>query len=124
MTDTIVLDDRFENKPAKVVWKYEVKLLASPQNVEIPVGARLLHVEYIDVVGARGFLLWYEVDLKYRKSMINHVFQIWGTGDDSIPRMAKHVHSGVSLGYGGTRALPQFVWHLYEFPTGAKVVDV
>jgi hypothetical protein len=120
-----VVDKRFENAPDKVVWKYVVPLSARPETIQVPTGARLLHVEYMDV-NNRGFYLWYEVNLKYRDQTIDHVFQTWGTGDATIPRAAKHVHSGISWreDHRGRRTLPEYVWHLYEYPTGAKVVDV
>ena len=110
----IMTDGRFEETPFKVVYKYQVGLDAGPQKVMIPVGSTLVHSEFIDVFGHYGFLLWYEVRLDKVDEKITHIYQVFGTGDASIPKMAKHRDE---------RTFPRLVRHLFEYPTGSKIVD-
>lgn len=125
MTAQIVVDQRFENTPAKVIWKWQLPLRAEPQSIMVPVGSRLVHCEFVDLFATSEFLLWYEVIIDMT-AKTSRVFQIWGTGDATIPKSAKHVHTGVMWNHDlrERRSTPQYVWHLYEFPSGAKVVDV
>lgn len=123
MTSSIIVDSRFESDPAKVVWKYTVPLQARPISLMIPVGSRMVHVEYSEPGFAdREFLLWYEVELKNIENKISHVFQVWGTGDETIPHVAKHI--GTVTIWNEDRTDPQYVWHLYEYPSGAKIVEI
>ena len=121
----IMTDGRFEETPSKVVYKYQVGLYAGPQKVMIPVGSTLVHSEFIDVFGHYGFLLWYEVRLDKVDEKITHIYQVFGTGDASIPKMAKHVTTGIQWYYGhrDERTFPRLVRHLFEYPTGSKIVD-
>jgi hypothetical protein len=127
MTRQVVVDMRFESTPAKVVWKYNLPLSGEPQQINIPVESRLLHVEYIDLsYELREFQLWYEVTLGVtEESYRERVFQVFGTGDESIPKSAKHVHTGIDWneGHRNTRTTPRYVWHLYEYPSGAQLVE-
>lgn len=126
MTEHISVDGRFETEPYKVVWKWKIPLMAAPQQIMVPTGARLLHAEYVSELGDYHFELWYECDLKNRDKPIAHVFQIFGTGAEVIPKMAKHVHSGIEWyeDHRNRRTSPQYVWHLFEYPTGARIVDI
>ena len=119
MTNQVVVDSRFENEPAKIVLKYKMELSPDPQVVAIPIGAHLLRAEFIaSAYLLRGhWLLWYEVPLVTRDHDV--VLQSIGTGVP-FPKCAKYVATGFRFGSG---SLPQEVWHLYEYPSGAKVVD-
>lgn len=122
MSNQVVVDSRFESEPAKVVLKYPLDLVPEPVEMPIPVGARLLHVEFIQ--GSYPYqgewLMWYEVDISKQGVSIPHVYQAIATGVP-FPKMAKHISTGLRFGSGSK---PSEVWHLYEYPTGAKVVDV
>lgn len=122
----VVVDERFDSVPAKVVWKFIVPLEHDPVSIMVPVGAKLLHAEYIAEFGRYEFQLWYECSLENLENKISHVFQVWGTGDDSIPKSAKHVHTGMTWheDHRNRRTEPEYVWHLYEFPSGAKIKEV
>ena len=127
MTDRIVVDGRFSDEAAKVVWKWELPVRAEPLSRLIPVGSRLVHVEYGEApMGFSGlFTLWYEVELANKDNLLSHVYQIWGTGDDTIPHSARHIGVGIEWNedHRNRRTSPERVWHLYEFASGAKVVD-
>lgn len=125
MTDRIVVDGRFSDEPAKVVWKWEIPMRTHPMSRQIPVGSRLLHVDFVDSFGQYMFLLWYEVELAKKDQMLTHVYQMFPTGDDSIPHSAKHIGTGISWNedHRDRRTTPNQVWHLFEFPSGARVVD-
>ena len=108
----------------KVVWKYQVDLEAGAQEISLPIGAQLVHAEFVKSGFAdRRFFLWYEVDLERSTTSHEIVFEIFGTGDQGIPRMGKHVATGVEWNYDhrNTRTVPQWVWHLYEYPSGTEV---
>lgn len=111
---------------SKVVWKYQVDLEAGPMAIGLPDGARLVHSEFVksDFM-KREFFLWYEVDLERSMETHNVVFEVFGTGDNGIPRMGKHVATGVEWNYDHRSypTVPQWVWHLYEYPSGTEVRD-
>lgn len=131
MTDVVVVDQRFESEPAKRVLKYQVPLIPDPVEVPIPVGAYLLHTEFVqhgtvaDEFGGH-WLLWYEVPITdehgtwVEKPM---VFQTMATGI-AFPKAAKHLASAVSRDYSFLMPKIHEVWHLYQYPSGAKVVHV
>lgn len=128
MTDVVVVDNRFESEPYKRVLKYRVVLLPDPIEVPIPVGATLLHVEFVqasptgaDLAG--HWLLWYEVPLETHEDGKPMVFQSMGTGA-RFPKAAKHLASAVTRDYSFVVPRIVEVWHLYQYPSGAKVVSV
>jgi hypothetical protein len=123
MTHQVVVDSRFETEPAKIVLKYKLKLGPDPVEVDIPVGAYLLRAEFVPGKFAlQGYwLMWYEVPLASKVSAHPMVFQSIATGVP-FPKCAKHI----ATGFRGSNPWlpPEEVWHLYEYPSGAKVVDV
>jgi hypothetical protein len=126
MSRQVVVDQRFESEPAKVVWKYSVPLERGPQQIAILPGSRMVHCEFFAVSAVSGeFQIWYEVPLIVMEEPYKpRVFQVFGTGDQSIPKSAKHVHTGIYWNEDrGRRTTPQYVWHLYEYPSGAHLVE-
>lgn len=127
MTELVRVDGQYEITPHKVVWKYPLDLSPDPQVREIPRGARFLHGEFIqaDAVPSQHgrFDLWYEVELKERGINISHVFQVMGTGVE-LPKAVKHLVTGCERDYSWVVPKIINVWHLYEWPSGSKVVDV
>lgn len=124
MTNQVVVDHRFENTPAKIVLKYRLDLRPDPLELEVPVGARLLHTSFIwGMEPLTGhWLLWYEVPLANHNGDVNHkmVYQSIATGVP-FPKCAKWMASGER--FESESWQPTEVWHLYEYPSGAKVVD-
>lgn len=128
MTDVVVVDQRFESEPAKRVLKYRVELLPEALAVDIPVGATLLHVEFTQASATgedrRGhWLLWYEVPLGTHPEGKPMVFQTMATGP-AFPKSAKHLASAVTRDYSFVVPKIVDVWHLYQYPSGARVVSV
>ena len=123
MTNTVVVDSRFENEPAKIIHKYKLQLSPDPLELLLPVAAHLLHARFIQgwqqLEGQ--WLLWYEVPLVTKDNLHPIVFQSIATGVP-FPKCAKHMATGERWQDG--MRIPVEVWHLYEYPSGAKVVDV
>jgi hypothetical protein len=123
MTHQVVVDSRFETEPAKIVLKYRLELGPDPVAVDIPVGAYLLCAEFIpDKFALQGYwLMWYEVPLVSKLNAHPMVFQSIATGV-TFPKCVKHIATGFR--WFNPWLPPEEVWHLYEYPSGAKVVDV
>jgi hypothetical protein len=123
MTNVVVVDGRFETEPAKVVYKFMLDLNPDPILLPVPRGARLLHAEFFpgNYPLEGQWLLWYEVDLHLQGDEINHIYHTIATGTP-IPKCLKHLATGWRKSANSWR--PAEVWHLYEYPSGAKVVDV
>jgi hypothetical protein len=126
VTNTVVVDSRFEIEPYKVVHKYRLTLRPDPVVLPLPIGARLLHTNFISPEYWRGpvtghWLLWFEVPIHTAKKLHDVVFQSIATGVE-FPKCAKWMATG--LRFDPERVEPTEVWHLYEYPSGAKVVDV
>lgn len=123
MTDVVVVDQRFESEPAKTVLKYRLHLSPGPVEMDVPVSAHLLHAEFIcgtePLTG--HWLLWFEVPLATKGNAHKMVFQSMGTGVN-FPKCAKWMATGVRR--FTHHAEPSEVWHLYEYPSGARVVEV
>lgn len=87
----------------RAVWKYEVKATASSTAIEMPAGARIVHVEHQNPDDRGTVTFWAEVDLEAK--LESRVFQIYGTGHEIGDRCI----------YLGTDCVtPTLVWHLYE----------
>ena len=123
MTEMVRVDGHFDTSPHKIVFKYMIELGPYPQVREIPRGARLLHVEFTpgDSALTGEWWLWYEVELAERGINISRVFHTIATGVE-IPKSLQHLASGVRRLRVDDKPLE--VWHLYQYPSGAKVVDV
>lgn len=127
MTELVRVDGHFDIDPHKVVLKWTIELGPDPVEVKIPRGARLLHVEFVQADAEPSlmgyFALWYEVEIQEQTNPLSHIFQIVATGIQ-IPKTLKHLATGCDRDY--TYVVPHLghVWHLYEYPSGAKVVDV
>lgn len=110
----------------KVVWKYKLQLIWEPQALALPLGAKIVHVEFSRTEGYSDthyvFWLWCEVP-HVEAETIKHIFQIFGTGDGEIPQKTKHVHTGIEWleDHRNRRVSPRSAWHLYQYPVGAVV---
>lgn len=82
------------------VWKYPLEVRDGHQDIEIPIGGRIIHVDNQNEVPT----LWVEVEPKYA-SMITRTFRVFGTGHE-IEAGWKH---------RGTCIISPFVWHVYEW---------
>jgi hypothetical protein len=83
------------------VWKYTIPVTGVPHGIQVPIGARPVHV----AAGNRPdeVLMWVEVDAD--SPDVHRVFQVFGTGHP-IPEGWEYV---------GTAPTPfALVWHLYE----------
>lgn len=80
------------------VWKYIVDITDGDQDINIPAGAKLVHV------GPHGkrIGLWFEIDTQEKHSTIRS-FRVFGTGHP--------IESGRHV---GTVIIIPFVWHVYE----------
>lgn len=123
MTNQVVVDQRFESEPAKIIHKYRLTLLPDPLELLLPVAAHFLHAEFIQGWNPLEghWLLWFEVPMSTKDNLHPIVFQSIATGM-GFPKCAKWVATGMR--WEEQMRLPAEVWHLYEYPSGAKVVDV
>lgn len=83
----------------RVVWKYPLALTSATQQVTMPAGARVVHVQ---VQGSEP-TLWAEVDPEESRTMLR-LFRVVATG---VPVPAFFDHRG-------TIHLDWTVWHIYE----------
>jgi hypothetical protein len=123
MSEVVVVDGRFEQEPAKVIHKYRLVLLPDPVELSIPIGAKLLRAEFIQGWNPLEghWLLWYEVPIANKANFHELVYQSMATGVE-FPKCAKYVTTGFR--WHDQQRLPAEVWHLYEYPSGARVVDI
>jgi len=82
----------------KCVYKYPLALTAAQQDVEMPIGAEVLHAG----TQQGEIYIWALGDPERHTE--RRTFQVLGTGHTSTYRL-KHV--GTSVG-------PRFVWHVFE----------
>jgi hypothetical protein len=82
------------------IWRWEFPAAADTLEVDVPYGARLLHV-----AGWNGSIsLWFEVTTTAAQTQRRR-FALFGTGHE-LP--ANH------MSYVGTALNPPFAWHVYE----------
>ena len=82
------------------IWKFSLGTLTEKIDVEMPLGAEVIHVGQ----DANGELcLWARVATN--NGPVMRRFYIFGTGQD-MPSMMRHL---------GTVVMGTFVWHVYEF---------
>jgi hypothetical protein len=79
------------------VWKFPLAI-TDQQQIEMPVGAEILHVEPQE----KTLCLWARVDPD--APLEGRAFVITGTGNP-VPEVVDHVGSAV---------VPPFVWHVWE----------
>lgn len=102
----------------RVIFKYQMPLpmLAGPHEQPMPADAQMVHAEYVE--DGHNFLLWVEVAAPTRTTRFQtRRFQVWGTGDPTIPVSAVHVATGIDWSRHpntGSRSVPVYVWHLYD----------
>jgi hypothetical protein len=85
----------------RTVWKYPVQLTGGPQELHVPTGAEIIHVDYD---GRRELCLWALVDADNDKEW--REFKIVGTGHPEVdPETDHYVGTVINLG---------FVWHVFE----------
>ena len=91
-------------RPAELlqVWKYEIEILGKNQEVEMPVGATILHV---DSQRTDTICLWALVCPTAPTNV--RVFDVYGTGHDINIR-----HHDIN--HLGTVIIGVFVWHVFE----------
>jgi len=82
----------------KTIWKYELEI-KDVQDIEIPEGAKLLHIANQN----GGLCVWFEVDQEARKKM--NTFAIVGTGNAFDPKGFEHI---------GSVIINPFVWHVFQ----------
>jgi hypothetical protein len=83
----------------KTIYKYPLQLADGAQEVKMPKGAHLVHVD----LQHGDPTLWAEVDTEAASEV--RLFQVHGTGHPIK-------HDG---NYVGTAVGVPFVWHVYEF---------
>jgi hypothetical protein len=123
MTNVVVVDSRFEQEPDKIVLKYRLELGPDPVELELPVAAHLLQATLVPSTRPLEghWLLWFEVPLATKDVPHHIVFQSIATGVP-FPKCAKWVTTGFRQ--VNPWMPPEEVWHLYEYPSGARVVDL
>ena len=84
------------------IWKYIVYVTAPPQPLQMPVGARILHVDSQRPTGD-AVTFWAEVDPQAERE--TRTFMVFPTGFD--------IDEGVEY-VGTAMPIPELVWHLYE----------
>jgi len=83
----------------KTIWKYEINKVV--QELEIPFGAKFLHVG-----NQNGHIcLWFEVESENKKE--TRRFEIAGTGKAQLDIDKKYLGSMIFHNHA-------FVWHIYE----------
>jgi hypothetical protein len=87
---------------ARVVHKYEVGY--GEAGSQMPLGAKLLHVDSQPKAGGEGVFVWAEVDPA--APLVRQQIGYFATGED-LPEDAEYV--GTAVTPGGA-----FVWHVYE----------
>lgn len=85
----------------KTVWKYTVPITPGPHTIEMGKNKKILHVGSTDVM--RSIHFWAEHDGITEE----RTFQIFGTGDTSIPDTAEYVGTVIHPGAA-------IVLHLYD----------
>lgn len=126
------MTDVREKRTRRTVWKYPFSLLQDEFRLEMPKGARVLHVDIQGIGGGTGHpqpCMWVEVDLNNAADESTYetkTFRIVGTGhpfeDVELVPVDKeeasykawvdtkwHEYVGTFQMLGGT-----LVWHLYE----------
>jgi hypothetical protein len=84
----------------RVVWKQPLTPAHTPQDIKLPGGARILHVDKQEGV----LTLWFLVDPD-TPDRVTRRFQIYGTGNPVVPNTATYL---------GTVQHGWYVWHLFE----------
>lgn len=88
----------------RTIWKFKVVPTPYLRILELPVGAKLLHVGTQENTGC----LWFEVDTEASKE--ERFFAVHGTGHEiSDDPSSRKEYVGTYLTYNGA-----FVWHVYE----------
>ena len=87
----------------RAVWKYLLKISSAEQVLELPLGAKMVHVGLDPGASEGGPTVWAEVDPDEAR-MIKHRFWVHGTGHD-IPPGRDHLGSVID---------PPFAWHVYH----------
>jgi len=83
----------------RTVWKYLLKSSSDEQKLELPLGAKLVHVG----LAPGGPAVWIELDPDETR-MIEHRFWVHGTGHE-VPLWRDHI---------GSVIVPPLVWHVYH----------
>jgi len=91
------------------IWKYFLTIKAEEQRVQLPPGAKILHVAcQTPTQRTRAELyMWIQIDPKLELTE-RRMFIVRGTGED-IPPGAKYIGTGHSV----TSGVP-YVWHVFE----------
>lgn len=123
MTNQVVVDARHDNDPYKMVLKFRLELTPDPMTLMLPRGWTFLKAIFNpDNHPFEGhWLLWLEVENREQANPLAYVFQSMATGV-SLPKMVKYLATGFR--FGRDQEQPEEVWHLYQYPHGARVVDV
>lgn len=87
---------------SKQVWKYNVRIDSSADTFQIPMLAKILHVESQSPSSSNYFQFWAEVDTD--APLEERTFIVVGTGHEIGP----------GYEYRGTALVDIEVWHLYE----------
>lgn len=85
----------------RTVWKQRIDLYGGPSKIDLPEGARLVHLA-AEPTNRDVALMWFEVDTDAPKRP--RYFAVCGTGYP-IPDSGVHV---------GTVIVAPFVWHVYQ----------
>ena len=92
----------------KTVWKFPL-YLKDRQVIEMPLGARVLHVDVQDQV----LCLWAEVTPSTQPHE-RRIFWIVGTGNEMPGGLLRHLGSVFMRRPGDLAKHRPFVWHVYE----------
>lgn len=92
------------------VYKYPLRISSAPQTLNLPRGAKVVHVHSQEVGGEARACLWLEVNTT--APAVHRTFAVYATGEDiDVQYQARHV---------GTVHVDWTVWHVYELPLFGK----